>query len=228
MKAYRALPLWLSFICATFVTARAQGTFQDLDFESANLSPIPSSQYGGFVPITGALPGWTGYLGTNQATQVLQNDLTLGNASIDILGPDWSYGGIIEGQYTLVLQPGQGSSSQNVGASVSQTALVPADTQSLQFKAQSSSAFSVSLGGQDLSLVPLGTGANYTLYGADISAFAGQTETLTITALAAPNTTENFDSIVFSPNSIVPEPSISGFLALGGLFLGLCRRNLVR
>ena len=144
----------------------------NLDFESAELSPIPSGQFGGSVSITNALPGWTGSISASQVTQVLQNNLTLGLPSIDILGPNWSFGAIIEGQYTLVLQPG-GSATYS-SASISQTGFVPSGTRSLQFKAQTYSAFSVSLGGQALSLTPLGTGGNYTLYGADVSSFAGQ------------------------------------------------------
>jgi hypothetical protein len=210
----------LIFICA--LSVRSQGTFQNLNFEAANLAPIPAGQFGGYVPITSALPGWTGYLGSTQVTQVLQNNLTLGAASIDILGPNWSYGVIIEGQYTVVLQPGTATLSGCgglVSASISQMGFVPADALSLQFKAETFSAFSVSLGGENLSLIPLGTGANYTLYGADISSLAGQVETLTITALAAPNTAEYFDSFDFSPSE-VPEPSIVALTAIGGLVFG--------
>lgn len=215
-----------TFVFCALLSAQAQGTFQNLGFESANLTPVPSGQGGSLVPISDALPSWTGYIGTNQLTTVLQNSLTLGNASIDILGPDWIGNGIIEGEYSVILQPSFDpfGSSQNVSASISQSALVPADALSLQFKAQTYSSFTVSLGGQMLSLIPLGTGSNYTLYGADISSFAGQPqpETLTITALAAPNTVDYFDSFVFSPLS-VPEPSIFGLFALGGLFFGLRR-----
>ncbi|MGB7768575.1 MAG: PEP-CTERM sorting domain-containing protein [Verrucomicrobiia bacterium] len=213
---------WLVVISLVILQNAPAQDFQDLDFESANLTP-PTGQrgYGGSVSISDALPGWTGYLGANQVTTVLQDNYTLGNPSIDILGPNWSYGDIIEGQYTVVLQPGDGDSGY-VGASISQSGLVPENALSLQFKAQTFSSFSVSLGGQDLSLIPLGTGANYTLYGADISRFAGKVETLTITALAAPNTVDYFDSIVFSPSS-VPEPSVLGLFALSGLFFCLRR-----
>jgi hypothetical protein len=212
--------IWFGVVLLSILRNATGQDFQNLDFESANLSPIPSGQFGGFVPIANALPGWTGYIGSIQVTTVGQNDETLGDASIDILGPDWSYGGIIEGQYTVVLQPGFDpfGSGQNVSVSIAQFGLVPANALSLEFKAQTSSSFSVSLGGQDLSLIPLGTGSNYTLYGADISPFAGQVETLGITALAAPNTTDYFDSFVFSPSS-VPEPSALSLLNICFLFL---------
>jgi hypothetical protein len=200
-------------------------SFVNLDFESANLSPIPSGQSGGEVSSLDATPGWTAFLGTTQVTQVLQNNFTLGDASVGILTPNWSFGGIIEGQYTLVLQSGgqPGNETQKVGASVSQTALVPANAQSIQFKAQVNSDFTVSLGGQMLSLTALETAANYTLYGANISPFAGQVETLTIATLAAPLATGGqFDSIVFSPSS-VPEPSELALGALGAFLLGFRR-----
>ncbi len=206
------------------VQARA---YVNLDFESAILTPTPPGQFGGSVPIGLALPGWSGYLGTNRVANVLQNNLTLGNASIDILGPNWNFGGIIEGQYTLVLQPGVDpfGSGVTVGATVSQPGLVPSYAKSIQVKASVFSSFAVSLGGQSVDLIPIGSGPTYTLYAADISSFAGQALTLAVTALPAPNTTDYFDSIVFSA-SPVPEPSVVGLLALGALLFGvLCRFN---
>jgi hypothetical protein len=206
--------------------AQAQG-FLNLGFESASLTPVPAGQFGGPVPISEALPYWIGYLGGDQVTQVLQNNFTLGNASIDILGPDWSFGGIIEGQYTVVLQPGLDpfGSGQNVSASISQTGVVPGNAESLDFKASASSGFSISLGGQNLSVVPMGTGANYTLYGVAIPPLdAGEPETLTISATAGPNSADYFDSFVFSATNISPEQSPLILTGIGGLIFALRRR----
>jgi hypothetical protein len=199
-------------------TGQAQG-FINLDLESANLAPVPSGQFGGDVPTANAIPGWSAFIGATQVSQVLQNNYTLGNASIDILGPNWNGGGIIEGEYTVVLQPGVDpfGSGQNVSASISQIGQVQMNSQSLEFKAETYTAFSVALGGENLSLFVLGTGPNYTLYGANISAFAGQTETLTVTALAAPNTADYFDSFDFN-SSPIPEPRYLGVLASCSLF----------
>jgi hypothetical protein len=196
--------------------AQAQG-FINLDFESANLPPILPGEFGGMVPITSALPGWTGYLGTNRVSGVLQNSFTLGNASIDIFGPYWPSAGIIDGKYSLVLQAGanpfSGIPGDSVRAYLSQTGLIPGFAQSIRLKA-SGFTFSVSLAGHDLSLIPLATGANYTLYGADVSQFAGQVGTLTLAALGPGSQFDSFDSIVFSP-SPVPEPGALGLLAAG-------------
>jgi len=219
--------VWLVVVSLTFLRSASGQVFQNLDFESANLSPIPAGQFGGEVPITDAIPGWTGYLGTAQVSQVLQNDYTLGAASLDILGPNWSLSGIIDGQYTVVLQPGAGSSGVTVGVSISQTGLIPTSTESLFFNSQANSGATtllVSLGGQNVSFSAISTGPNYTLYGGNISAFAGQAEQLTITAVANAGNLWYIDDIQFSPSS-VPEPSTLGLIALGGLLFGLRRSN---
>ncbi|MGD0649804.1 MAG: hypothetical protein ABSA97_01445 [Verrucomicrobiia bacterium] len=143
-------------------------TFQNLDFEDADLAPV---QYGGFVPITDAIPHWTGYLGTNQVTQVLQNNSTLGDASIDIFGPDWPYGGIIQGQYTALLQCGGNpftrDSSDLLDASLAQVGLVPVSAKSIQLEVFPwlGASFAVSFDGQAIPLSPVGSGPSYTLYG---------------------------------------------------------------
>jgi hypothetical protein len=229
MKAQKCLLflLALSFLCLPH-SSHAQA-FQNLDFEAAQLTPIPSGQFGGSVPILSAIPDWTGFLGTTPVTQVLQNSFTLGNASIDILGPQWNFGGIIEGRYSVVLQPGRGPNGgglpSDVSASISQTGLVPPEILSLEFKAEVFDSFTVSLGGQLLSIVPLATGVNYTLYGANIPlSMVGQNETLVVTALAGPNTTDYFDSFVFSPN-LVPEPQTWSLLLFSAAVLALKRRQ---
>jgi hypothetical protein len=216
------------FVCCICLEVFGQSSFQDLDFESANLQPTPPNQQGvtigGLVSVANALPGWTAYLGPTQASQVYQNNETLGGASVDILGPNFYGGGpspVIEGNYTVVLQPGQGYNGTGfglIGATLSQTGLIPSGMLSLQFKAETFGSFYVTLGGQNLSLIQLGTGANYIVYGADVSQFAGQSENLTIGVPAAPNTADYFDSFVFSPTA-VPEPSSLFLLVSGtGLF----------
>jgi len=166
--------------------------FQNLDFESANLSPM-------------------------------YNDLSLGTPNVSLLGLNHQYGPApLDGAYSIILQAfpyGTGSPS------ISQTGLVPASARSLFFEAEQSGSgtpagiLQVSLGGQNLPVYAVSSGANYTLYGADVSAFAGQTKQLTFLADAI-GPGDNFweiDDIQFSPSS-VPEPSVLGLFVLGGLF----------
>src|SRR5580704_4348520 len=82
--------LFASYYSCVFI-AHAQGTFQNLDFEEAGLylAPIPSGQFGGEVPVTEGLPGWTVYLGNVQQSQVLQNSGYNSTATVDIFGPNW-------------------------------------------------------------------------------------------------------------------------------------------
>jgi hypothetical protein len=75
----------------------------------------------------------------------------------------------------------------------------------------------VSFGGHALSLSVLGITPNYDIYGADISAFAGQTGELRFTA--PPQTLNIIDNIQFSDQP-VPEPGVLGLSALGALLVG--------
>jgi hypothetical protein len=123
---------------------------------------------------------------------------------------------------------------QSVDATITQTGVVPLGTKSLQFKAHfdpfsSGGSFSVTLGGQTLSLIPLQAGANYTLYGADISGWAGQTAALNFTVFSYPQQNAAdylfLDAIQFS-NQRVPEPGVLSLSASGALLFGT--RILVR
>jgi hypothetical protein len=206
-------------------------SFTNLNFESAHLVPIPGNPYHE-VQFSQAFPGWTGTVGGIPMTGALTNTVYLDTAGIAIIDHNWTNspglysGGLIEGNYTAILMSGTFTNTQTgVDTSLSQTGLVPAGTESLQFKAytvfDSSGSFDVTLGGQTLALDVLGTDANYTLYAADISSFAGDTEPLSFTVFGEnPHVNDEYlylDSIQFSP-SPVPEPSMLSLSALGGLF----------
>jgi hypothetical protein len=227
---YRYLTLLAT--CTVITSARAQGNFQNLDFESASLPSVPAGQYGGFVSFGAGLPGWTGYEGTNQTGEVLQNNLSGGSVNISVLGPDWgnSLGvSVLDGSYSAVLQAGDftfGSES----ASIAQMGLIPASAKSIQMKIEplnglntgpSSAAYlGVMIAGQNVVMVPLSSTADYTIYGGDVSAFAGQTNQLEITSESGPgnyalNSLE-LDDITFSTQPI-PEPGALGLFGLGAL-----------
>jgi hypothetical protein len=132
----------------------------------------------------------------------------------------------IDGNYSVLLQ----GSGVPPAVSISQTGLIPAGTQSLHFEAQPSSGpLDVIVGSQIVPFVAIGSGANYILYGADISAWADEKEQLTFSALeySAPNNWE-IDDISFSTTAITPEPSVVALTAIGGMLFGGARRWLAR
>ena len=209
-------------------------SFQNLGFESATVPPGSFAQ---------AFPGWTGYIGGVQQSSVLYNLSYSDTAGISILDQGWTnspgyavvtHGGVIQGHFTALLMsgiaPGAGVPADT---SIAQTGLVPIGTQTLQFKAYMdyiglSGSFGVTLGGQTLSLTPLQSGSNYTLYGADISQWSGQSAQLAFTVFAQrPHIGDTYfylDSIDFSTQPI-PEPSGWALLCIGTLLLGFFRRR---
>ena len=201
-----------------------QGSFQNLDFEAGTL--LPESLQNPAL----ALPAWTcntSYVGYN----------TMVAGTVSILGSGGFGATAIEGNYSLFfqdlypnLQPYPDGHTRQVDPSISQTGLVPVDALSLLFKAQpGQETLLLSLNGQNIPFFAVGTGPNYTLFGGDVSAFAGQTSDLTFAVAPDPSNSQgwNIDSIVFS-NQSVPEPSTFALLASAvGLFLSL-RRHRVR
>ena len=214
---------WLSFLRNLY----GQG-FVDLNFESATLVPVPGAIYND-VQFARALPGWTESIVGTIDTNALYNEVFLDSAGISIIDRNFPYstwlGGVIQGNYSAILASGVGSSGP-ADATLSQTGMVPVGTESLQFKAEeifdSSGAFTVTLGDQTLPLTVLGTGTNYTLYGANVSQWAGQTADLAFTVLADnPHRNDEYlvlDAIQFSPEPI-PEPSVIGLFSISALFL---------
>jgi hypothetical protein len=199
-------------------TGFSQG-FVNLNFESAQIIPIPDGDFGPeTIATSNAVPGWTVYYGfsgtSQQQTEMTYNDFALGSTFVTLFATN---GQQIAGNFSVYLQGG----STAPAASISQTGLVPVGSQSLLFDAQPGvpSLLTVSLGGQNISFNAISNGPNYTLYGGDISAFAGQTEQLMFSALEENGNDWNIDNIQFS-TSPVPEPSELALGALGALLLG--------
>jgi hypothetical protein len=226
MKKYASLiiAVWFTSQCAN-----AQGTFQNFNFESANLSPETPGPAPNYVPISSALPAWTVYIGTAQQTQVEYNVTTLGNASVDILGPNWTGSlaasesgyGIIDGKYTVVLQSGEYTNTDVYSASLSQNGTIPGNAQSLQFEADNGAyALSVSFAGNNLPLNVLSSGLSpsgipYTVYGVDIAPYSSQTGLLEFTESFSASV--ELDDISFSTTAVAPEPSTLALILTGGV-----------
>jgi len=231
-KLERQMVSGLSILTLSAATAAlgqgsvGNGTFQDLDFESPSGTPVQGSS---FVSLASLFPGWTGLLGPYVTTQAAYNGQSTGGDIISLVGPP--SGQIfppLDGKYSALLEGGiiPFEPPVSASASLSQTGLVPDGAQSLQMKILpigNSTGFAVSLGGQNIPMVPLSSTPAYTLYAGSIVGFAGKSENLTISASAPPilgneNWVE-FDDITFS-SQLVPEPSTAA-LEMAGLGLGL-------
>ena len=210
------------------LSLRAQG-FVNLGFEQANVSGY--SQRSTDVPVGQALPGWTAMDFTSSATgtvsQVGYDAISTGSVGISVVDSNLTvYGlGPLTGKFSVWLF---GANGQSVG--ISQTGLVPAGTQSLLMDVYSFYGFAVTVNGQTLNMVPVATnGVNDTVYGANVSGFAGQNVTLSLVAppLANPNGVE-LDNIQFS-SIPTPEPGVWALTGLGGgLLAWQARRRRVR
>ena len=213
------------------VAAYGQGTFQNLGFETAVLVPVPIDGYGR-VQFESAFPNWTGYVGGVPQTRALYNNAFMDSSGIGIIGSGWTNalglsGGVISGNYTAILQAGVllGTFTP-ADTTLSQTSLVPLSAESLRFRSYGSASngpLLVFLAGQRLTLVPLGTATNYTLFGADIHGWQGQIAQLDFTVIAQRPHVENsnifLDRIQFS-NEPIPEPGVFALFGLGALIFG--------
>ncbi len=218
----KTVGICLGFLLTAGITPSldAQGTFQNLNFESATIVPVTIGQqtYAQFGP---AFPSWIGYYGSSLATVVLYNNRNLGSSSINIF--DGNYVDPIDpsffhpiSNFTAVLQ--SGNANFDVDVALAQTGTVPAGTASLRFLAQNPGrTLFVSMGGQLLSLAVLQDFGGYQEFGADISMFAGQTAELRFTQRHGGIGFAGdvmFDNISFSTDP-VPEPSTWALFALG-------------
>ena len=206
-------PAWLVgglALLLSLVGAAGQGLFQNLGFEQPVLPLTPVNFQ---VPTSNGMPGWTAYIDGNQVNQVVYNTRPLDAAEVTLQGVDSDSLAPIQGKFTVALF-GASRFAPQQSAAIGQTGQVPAGALALIFWGYSTD---VSFGGQGLSLVLLGATPNYNIYGADISAFSGQTGELRFTA--QPQSLDIIDNIQFS-HSAVPEPSGFGLSALGVLLLG--------
>jgi hypothetical protein len=227
----------ITFLVAAYLTL-AQGTFQNLGFESATLVPIPGDP-DIRVQFAPALPAWNGYIGSAQQDAALYNWAFLDSSGIAILDAAADsapipviHGRLIQGEFTALLMAGFALGTFDPSdTTLAQAGFIPVGTESLFFRADTPypGSFAVTLGGQPLSLITIGTDANSTIYGADIHAWAGQSAQLAFTVFAQRPHVSNvylfLDDIRFS-NVPIPEPNSVGLLGVAALLLGWrFRRN---
>ncbi len=182
--------------------------FVNLDFEQANLSGYGS----GSVPATNAFPGWSVI-----ASYLLYDDTSLSGGSISIMDVAGIAGPLIQRKYFVFFR-----NASSLSVSIGQTGQIPSSAQSIIYWGQTPLpgdpvGIQVTFNAQPLDFVETGSTANYNIYQANISAFAGQSGELLFTA--PPNGIGSLDNIQFS-SSPVPEPSELALAALGTLLLG--------
>jgi hypothetical protein len=209
----------LGFLVVASNNGQAQGAFQNLNFEAANIAGYGT---GGNIPISVALPGWTcTYYNTLTGQTysgfpgIWYDGISLGGYAISINDSALFSGYVpLEGNFDVTVMGGNG-----VSAIISQTGLIPIEAATLLLDYSATVNPVISLNAQPISLVALGGGR----YAGDIAAYAGQTVTLSLSAPPGGPSFFTVDSISLS-SSAIPEPSAFGLTGLGFIVMGLCRR----
>jgi hypothetical protein len=205
-------------------------SFTNLNFENPILPLSPTFNT---VSAGNAIPDWSAYTGptgnpTNSSSvgfsTIFYDTVSLGGAIVALEDTNAPNGGgpfPIQGSYSVLLEGSIPAAAST--ASIGQTGTIPITAQSLSFDLGNSfGTVQISFNGQALSFVAISNALNYTVYGANISPFAGQTGQLLFTAPV--NDSALLDNIQFSSLPI-PEPSEFALAALGALFLGFFRRR---
>jgi hypothetical protein len=210
-----SLNCWLLTLLVVSLTYSAvcQGTFGNLDFESANVPFVPAGQFGANVPTSEGLPGWTADFGDTQIGTISHNNMTLGAPEVGIFGPAWFPSQILQGSYSVFLA--QSTAGIPSTAAIGQAGTIPSTARSLTFFSSPAQNFVLTFSGQAIPLAQIGSGPNYIILGGDVSQFAGQSGELRFTAGSG-----ILDNIQFS-SSPIPEPTTGALYGLGGLLVGL-------
>lgn len=199
----------ISFLILVILATTEQVTigqvFQNLDFEQAQIVRVLTNSIRPY-DFSPAFPGWSGFIGGEKQTFIDGPDgvpLSLQPYITLLASPT-----IPQGHWALSLGGGYSQlTGDYIPVSLSQTGQVPSNAKTIEYLG--TRAF-VSLGGQELDFVILQTYTNfYELWGADISAFAGQTVQLEISSAGG------IDDIRFLPTGI-PEPGVCGLILLTG------------
>ena len=191
-------------------SARGQG-FLNLDFSLAHNLPSSPGIEGLSVSVTNALPDWNAYEGEKVLSSIyyVSNNFSSAYTLVELEGGTLALGGNNFGVGLF-------------GGSISQTAQVPNNAESLEFETPSDLNLRVDLGGERLLLSEISANSNYNVYGANLPAgLAGQVETLTFHEDGSATV---LDGIVFS-SSPIPEPGEGALLGLGALVWGVYWRR---
>jgi hypothetical protein len=242
MKLLR-IACFVAVSLAILRNASGQG-FVNLNFEQTVIVSSSPSGYG-FNSGTANVTGWTEYNGWSDSNysggmSIIYNNQPLDSPGVSLVGTNYS-SPAIQGKYSILLFGGDTYNTPTNGASIGQTGQIPLTAESLTYWGLSYNNLQITFDGQALSFNAISSNANYTVYGADISAYAGQTGELLFTApfieIGGPSYGGGvIDNIQFSPSPI-PEPSELSLFGICLLFLcwrmkrpaaGLCTSQTFR
>ena len=198
------------------VSSRGQG-FLNLDFEAAT---IPSNPTYADMTAANLFPNWTV---SPPLVYTVYNSFSLSGGSISLISSNSGFILPIQGKYSVLLWGTNPNGPDGpIPISLGQTGQIPVWARSISYWGDDQ-GLQITFNGAVLAFSTLSTTANYNVYGADISAYAGQTGQLLISALSGTGGSQ-LDNIQFS-STAVPEPGTVALIVTGGWLLG-CRRKL--
>jgi hypothetical protein len=233
MKTSQAAALSI-ILALSHLAVNAQGTFQNLDFESAAVPNVTSAEVV-FIPTTNGVPAWSAYTGTNSEPLIMYNGVSAGSAQISVIDQHTAFfsNNVIGGNFTVTLDAGERTAGI-VPAAIAQTGLVPSAAKSISFSAAQVSFGQISdleltFAGYPVLFSLAGTGPNFGVYVGDISQFAGTSGELRFTErpISSQFSTVALDDIQFSDVAI-PEPAPVGLLICAAIIaLGMSHRHFL-
>ena len=203
--------------------AWGQGSFRNLDFESARV--VTNDPTFGVLDWNLAAPGWNHSNGSDLGIVYYRQEhfgFTGYYMLYDSLSPVYAPGTQLAGRYSLGFSNGHATGNPESPWQenyLGQSGEIASDVRSFRLLAHGS--FEVLVGGVSIPMQSLGGN----LYGGDISAFAGQTTEFRILNTSRTlHTPVVVDNIAFSPMP-VPEPSVVVIFGFGVLaWLTVARR----
>lgn len=218
--AFRAVMLLL------FIAAESNSElFKNLDFEQGRIQ-VP---VGGVDATEVLIPGWELTFDGQVYPWMLAGLRAPGSPTAWLADSRLLPGNVIQGRFSVGLVPGFTSPSNPTEFAhwgLHQTGDIPVDTQTLRFQGMRG-VFEIRVEGMNLDLVDESPADLW--YAADVRQFAGRTVLLEFfTTEGSPEAgfgSHILDSIEFSPNPVIPEPSAIGVLACGVGVLLLFRRK---
>ncbi len=199
--------------------------FRNLDFESAAITLSGPGLEDG----SNALPNWSN--NNYYAGYVPYDDFSVGSVAVSVIDRLCAGAQVLQGSYSVVLQPGLDHEQQDAAAYISQTGNVPSWARSLRFDLLNSAAhgdLTVSLNGVTVFTTHAAYPTPAATYACDVSGFAGQANVEMRFSAWPDGGGGEVNAIQFS-TIVVPEPSALALLAVALLSLagyrGAFRRN---